>query len=347
MRRIMTTVVVVALLATAVPMFGQVQNVTGYNKVTVPAQSDVIVSVPFTQKPEGTFTVASGGVGASTLAVEEDITSAYDGAYYIRFTSGDAKGLWSTIKAANITTETVELEDTSMLTGGKVSEGDTFKIIKHQTLESVFPDKLAELSFIPSTGTGFGLKINTRVLLWTESVGTNQAPTQTFYFHESAEWRNAAGSTSDETVIAPDAILVIRNTADKKLTYMPQGSVHTGTVAKAIQTHGSADDVYTSTSRPVAVKLKDLGLGGSDAFAASTGTGFGLTIKDRLLVFDNSTTGTNKAPVSTFYYHESGEWRNAAGQNADDYEISPSTGVVIRKASGAVETNVWTAEAPF
>jgi uncharacterized protein (TIGR02597 family) len=320
--------------------------VTGYNKVTVPAQSDVIVSVPFTQKPEGTFTVATGGVGATALSVDEDITSAYDGAYYIRFTSGDAKGLWSTIEATNTTAETVELEDTSML-ASKVSEGDTFKIIKHNTLESVFPDKLAGLSFVASTGTGFGLKIKTRVLLWEESVGTNQAPAQTFYFHESAEWRSLAGSNSDDTVISPDAILVIRNTADKKLTYIPQGSVHTGTVAKAIQTHGSADDVYTSTSRPVAVKLKDLGLGGSDAFATSTGTGFGLTIKDRLLVFDNSTTGTNKAPVSTFYYHESGEWRNLAGQNADDYEISPSTGVVIRKTSGAVETNVWTAEAPF
>jgi uncharacterized protein (TIGR02597 family) len=338
--------VVVALLATAAPMFGQVQSVTGYNKVTVPAQSDVIVSVPFTQKPEGTFTVATGGVGATALSVDEDITSAYDGAYYIRFTSGDAKGLWSTIEATNTTAETVELEDTSML-ASKVSEGDTFKIIKHNTLESVFPDKLAGLSFVASTGTGFGLKIKTRVLLWEESVGTNQAPAQTFYFHESAEWRSLAGSNSDDTVISPDAILVIRNTADKKLTYIPQGSVHTGTVAKAIQTHGSADDVYTSTSRPVAVKLKDLGLGGSDAFATSTGTGFGLTIKDRLLVFDNSTTGTNKAPVSTFYYHESGEWRNLAGQNADDYEISPSTGVVIRKTSGAVETNVWTAEAPF
>ncbi|MFW5870010.1 MAG: TIGR02597 family protein, partial [Planctomycetota bacterium] len=145
MRRIMTTVVAVALLATAVPMFGQVQSVTGYNKVTVPAQSDVIVSVPFTQKPEGTFTVATDGVGDDTLSVDEDITTEYDGAYYIRFTSGDAKGLWSTIKSSNTTTESVELEDTSMLTGGKVAEGDTFKIIKHQTLSSVFPDKLAGL----------------------------------------------------------------------------------------------------------------------------------------------------------------------------------------------------------
>ncbi len=347
MRRIMTTVVAVALLATAVPMFGQVQSVTGYNKVTVPAQSDVIVSVPFTQKPEGTFTVATGGVGAAALTVDEDIATAYDGAYYIRFTSGDAKGLWSTIKSSNTTTESVELEDTSMLTGGKVAEGDTFKIIKHQTLSSVFPDKLAGLSFVASTGSGFGLKVKTRVLLWTDAVGTNQAPAQTYYFHESAEWRNAAGSNADDTMIAPDAILVIRNTADTKLTYIPQGSVHTGAVAKPIQTHGSPDDVYTSTRRPVAVKLKELGLGGSEAFETSTGAGFGLTIKDRLLVFDNSTSGTNKAPVSTFYYHESGEWRNAAGQNADDYEISPSTGIVIRKTSGAVETNVWTAEAPF
>ncbi|MFP4141171.1 MAG: TIGR02597 family protein, partial [Phycisphaerae bacterium] len=298
MRRIMTTVVVVALLATAVPMFGQVQSVTGYNKVTVPAQSDVIVSVPFTQKPEGTFTVATDGVGDDTLSVDEDITTEYDGAYYIRFTSGDAKGLWSTIKSSNTTTESVELEDTSMLTGGKVAEGDTFKIIKHQMLSSVFPDKLAGLSFVASTGSGFGLKIKTRVLLWQESVGTNQAPSRTFYFHDSGEWRNLAGSNSNDTVIAPDAILVIRNTSDKNLTYIPQGSVYTGAVAKTIQTYASADDVYTSTTRPVAVKLKDLGLGGSDAFVTSTGAGFGLTIKDRLLVFDNSTTGTNKAPVS-------------------------------------------------
>ena len=347
MRRIMTTVVAVALLATAVPMFGQVQSVTGYNKVTVPAQSDVIVSVPFTQKPEGTFTVAIGGVAASTLTVDEDIATAYDGAYYVRFTSGDAKGLWSTIKSSNTTAESVELEDASMLTGGKVAEGDTFKIIKHQTLSSVFPDKLAGLSFVASTGSGFGLKRETLVLMWGESEGTNKAPSSTFYYHESGDWRTFVGNNADGTVIAPDSILVIRNTSDKKLTYIPQGSVNTGADAQTVKTRTVKNDVLTTTDRPVPVKLKDLGLGGSDAWTAGTGTGFGLQRGDLLLTWDNSATGINKSPINTFYYHDSGEWRTFSGQNADDVEIGPSTGMIIRKQAGTVSTDVWKAEATF
>jgi uncharacterized protein (TIGR02597 family) len=341
----MTTVVVVALLATAVPTFGQVQNVTGYNKVTVPAQSDVIVSVPFTQKPEGTFTVASGGISETGITASESLTESYDGAYYVRFTSGDADGRWATISSTSSNTLTLKSDQQGVL--DDVSEGDNFKIIKHQTLETVFPDKLSGLSFVASTGTGFGLKRETLVLMWGSSVGTNKAPSSTFYFHETGEWRTFVGQNADNTIIAPDSILVIRNTSDKKLTYIPQGSVNTGSDAQVVKTRTVENDVLTTTDRPVPVKLKDLGLGESDGWTAGSGAGFTLERGDLLLTWDNSASGVNKSPINTYYYHESGEWRTFAGQNADDVEIAPSTGMIIRKQSGTVSTGEWKAAAPF
>jgi len=59
----------------------------GYNTITVPANSDVLVSVPFNQDAVGTFTVDT--VTANGVTVTNGLTAnAYTNGYYVRFTSG-------------------------------------------------------------------------------------------------------------------------------------------------------------------------------------------------------------------------------------------------------------------
>ena len=338
-------IAVAALLALPVLPAGaeEALNVVGYNRITAPANSDVIVGVPFNQQAIGEYAVASVTGTGLTVAGSPWTAGAYNNLYYVRMTSGTADGRWATV-SSNTANELV-LADTSFL--GDLAVGDTFALYPHQTLSKVFPDGLAGRSFIASTGSGFGLQIKTRVLLWTPTVGTNQSPAQTYYFHESGQWRTLAGANADNTVIAPNAVMVVRNSEDRELEYVVQGSVHLDAQAQVLQTHASPDDTYTFTGRPVPVKLKELGLGGTPAFQSSTGSGFGLVIKDKLLVFNNAATGTTKAPVATYYYHESGQWRTLAGANADDVEIGPSAGMVIRKIAGTPGDDVWTAQPPF
>jgi uncharacterized protein (TIGR02597 family) len=86
--------------------------------------------------------------------------------------------------------------------------------------------------------------------------------------------------------------------------------------------------------RPIPVKLSDLGLGA--AFEESADN-TGLNRADELLVYDNLQAAVNKAP-SKVYFRAAGEWRLDDGSTyppADDHEVLPSTGLVVRKAAGA------------
>jgi len=95
MKRKLHTLAAAVLLALAAGS-AQAQNTVGYNQTLVPAQADARLSVPFNQAIEGTFAVVaktSGGVTVSDALV----AAKYANAYYVRFTSGNASGLWATI----------------------------------------------------------------------------------------------------------------------------------------------------------------------------------------------------------------------------------------------------------
>ncbi|MFZ4766988.1 MAG: TIGR02597 family protein, partial [Roseimicrobium sp.] len=96
---------------------------------------------------------------------------------------------------------------------------------------------------------------------------------------------------------------------------------------------------------PVPVKLKDLDLISSGAFLASANTVAGQR-RDELLIYDNSSATVNRAPSATYFYATSdSKWHHAAAgfPIADDVEISPSSGLLIRKyQSGSGATAVWT-----
>ncbi len=346
MRIPQATIAAVTLLVLAVAWAAAAEpvSVIGYNRITVPAQSDVIVSVPFVQPPVGSVVVDSTtGTGVKVPVGSFAGGEFSNGRYYVRFTTGNAAGRWATVTSN--TTDELVFQDTSFL--ADVAGGNKLTIYPHQTLSKVFPAKLAGRSFLASTGAFFTLNVQTTVRLWTPSVGIDQAPASTYYFHETGVWKALNGSPADNVIVPPGAALVIRNTSDQELVYVPQGSVVADPQAVALTSQSSQDDTYLSTGRPIGVTLKDLGLGGSDAFESSTGAFFTLQIKDTLRVFDNSATGTDKAPATTYYYHESGQWRTLGGQNADDVVIPASTGIVIRKLPNTTSTGVWTAQAPY
>lgn len=136
-----STIAVIAMLGLTTQPASSAEWV-GYNSVEVPANSDVLVSVPFNQTLVSTHTVDTKTAGGVT--VTDTLTvNAFANTFLVRFTSGNGKGLWSTI-SSNTANELV-FQNTAIL--ADVSVGDTFSVYPHQTLATVFPDGLQGKSF--------------------------------------------------------------------------------------------------------------------------------------------------------------------------------------------------------
>jgi uncharacterized protein (TIGR02597 family) len=99
----------------------------------------------------------------------------------------------------------------------------------------------------------------------------------------------------------------------------------------------SETDNFVAITRPIDVRLDQLGLGSSSgassAFVASTGN-FPNQRGDTLLVFDNALALQNKAPSSTYFFRSTDNtWRSTASgfPLADAVSLKSSEGFVIRK----------------
>ncbi len=339
-----TAMVALALTALAGPSIGEQPTVLGYNKIVVPKDADVIVSVPFVNKAEATFTVnGTGGNSVSVTGLAADTFEA--GTYVVRFTSGDATGFWSTISANPVGALT--LEDTSFY--AKIAIGDEFKVYKHQTLGQVFPDRLESLSFVSSVKhPTFPIieTYKTQVLVFAGAPsGINKAPQATYFYYNNA-WRKFGdlATNYDDTILRPDSYFIVRNeNHDDQLIYLPDGIVSTVPVAKELVS-GLENDVLVG-GRAVPVKLRELGLGGTDAFEDSVKhPTFPIieTYGDLLLVFSKTGSVLNRAPTAT-YFHYNGAWRKFGDLNTnyDNAVIGASEGYIVRKSSQGSGSYIW------
>jgi uncharacterized protein (TIGR02597 family) len=330
------------LLAGAINISGTNAE-SGFATIPVPANTDVVASVPFAKAALATFAVTTTtGTGITitgTLPVD-----GYATVFYIRMTSGSANGRWSTISSN--TASTFELVDTSFL--GSVAAADTFVVVPHQTLAKVFPPELLGYSYSASTSS----TVHTfEVLLPDSAVGINKAPVETYYYRTVAgvaAWRKfgaAASANFDSTVLVPGSYFTLRNLNATPLTYLTSGETLTSRQqATGIKTEAVQNDIPVSTNNGVEVRLLDLNLGGTSAFLNSTSS---TTHTDELLVFDNAATGFNKAPVKTYYYRQIGNnaaWRlfgDAAAADHSSDKIPAGAGILLRKGGGTPGSNDW------
>ncbi len=329
-----------ALLALAAQA-ANAADAVGYNTVTVPTNSDVLVSVPFTKDAAGSFTVSS--VVSSGVTVTNTLTAnAYTNGYYVRFTSGGGAGLWSTISANG--TGGFTLADTNALTG--VQAGNTFKVYPHQTLATVFPDGMEGVSFKKSASAA----VHSTEILFpnTSSVGVNKSAAATYYFYNSA-WRKAGSAATisfDNTVVSPQEYFVLRNKSTNTLTYVASGNVEALAAGRYVSTQTAKDDIAAVSGRPVAMTLAGLKLGGTSAFVTTTSVA---VHKDELLMFNNSATGINKSAAATYFYYN-GAWRKggaSASTSFDNEPVPAGAALIIRKASGVSGAAQWNQSAPF
>jgi uncharacterized protein (TIGR02597 family) len=310
-----------ALLALTAQTVSAAETV-GYNVVTVPANSDAVVSVPFSQNVEATFTVDS--VTGTGITVNESLSAGtYSSSYYIRFIDGDGEGLWSTITDNGDGGLTLS-DDLSAY----VATGDTFQIHEHQTLGSVFASGLYGVTFTNST----------QLLVPNTSLEAINKAATAYSYQEEGLFGNPAGwyngfTYASSTVIPPESFVIVRNQSESSIEAVTFGGVPSTPLSAVFDETGSSDDLYLGVF-PVDVQLKDLGLEGLG----------------QLLVVDNSASGFNKAGKA-YTYQSSGILGNSPGwydgfTYAGDTVLEAGTGIIFRRSSGASEAK-WTMAKPF
>lgn len=294
---------VLLLALIAVPT--QAQDVYGYVYLPVPAQSDVLVSVPLNNAPQGDFAISAGGISGSVITVDEPIADTLDaGKYYVRFVDGGAAGLWTTITANSSSSFTLENTTAAAL----ASAGDTVRLFKHHTVGSVFSANLLGISFVNQT----------QLLFFADSIAKNKAPgsggtvTYTTLF-------NAGWGTNANRVIKPEEAFVVRNNSALSLVFVKTGLAPNHKVAFIAP--GSANtDTVRGTGYPITTTVQS--------------TSFGGVNQRQILLVNNIAAGKNKAPGSGGSYTYTTLFNAGWGANANAPLVG-NGGYIFRQNGGA------------
>ncbi len=317
-----------ALLALAAGGYAaQNSSAVGYTTVTVPANSDAVVSVPFSNEMEFEATVNS--INGSEVGVDAVLTGgAYaGGGYYLRITSGAAEGMWSTISANG--SAGVQVSNSNILADLQV--GDSVAVFAHHTLGSVFAPELKDVTF----------KSTTQILIPNSAAtGINKSAVVYAYYASGRPpsftpgWYQ--GSTlSNNKVLEPETFVLVRNSGNAAaLTVAVSGLVPATDVNKAIAASASANDLYLS-GLPTDMMLGELNVSGLG----------------QLLVVNNNAAGINKSPIVYTYYvggrppsFQPGWYQGSTYANTN--VLSAGTGFILRRSAGA-PASTWAVNNPI
>ncbi len=351
---------VASMLVAAASLHAQTTATTdpvGFMTIDTPVGSDTIIAAPLTKAP-----VFQGGVTTlSNFTLTFDPSPGFGSLtttpHYVQAAGGDQAGI--IFDVASNTSNSITLVDNGISPTG-LTNGTSVKVVPYWTLGELYPAADQNVAFTPSGTTGG----NRRTQILTPNVvgtGINRAPTATYFFVTNASdptnpavsyWRSTATGTTNvnNTAILPDSYFIVRNptNAATNLKTTVAGNVNVGaTVVQLDSTSGAPNDNYVSLGRPVDITLNDLGLIASGAFMPSGGFTGGAR-RDLLLLINNATIGTNKAPSTTYYYVSAGptnQWASTAtGTNNVGTNVIPAAiGYIIRKASNnATGSQFWT-----
>lgn len=278
-----------ALLAGA----GYAESSVGYNVVSAPANSDTWFAVPFNNTIELTCEVSSKD--AASITVTNTLSSgAYADAYYVRFIDGAAEGLWTTITANDSDSFTIENIDWLSL----VNNGDSFRVYKHHTVNSLFPASLEEHTWVDG-GVSFFIYSNQR--------NVDQAQNKARRYFVSRFLGNWSGG---DNPIEPDSYVVMRNESGTDVDVITLGVTPDYNMAVYVPAN-TAMDVSLGTGYPIPVSVENM------PGAANRS----------ILYYDSDTVGINKSRTA-FYSYFLGSWSGSAGQ-----DIDPSEGMILRLSS--------------
>ncbi|MDI1250699.1 MAG: TIGR02597 family protein [Lacunisphaera sp.] len=308
--------------------------------MTLPAaaSTDTFVSVALATNAAWVGTVASVSGSDITVAGAPGWTAnvfVTPGYHYARLLSGAQAGHYVSIISNSADTLSVDAAGLNLST---IAASDKIEIAPYWTLGTLYPASQADTAFTTTTNT-FARK--TQLLFFNDTaIGINRSAAATYYFYSGA-WRKVGQATTvsyDNTIVYPDTFFIQRNvTFPTALIHL--GRVQPGFLSTILTASTVQNDNYVALAFPMGVTLDGTGLAAS-GFTASTNT---FSLKDQLLWFDPSGTGTNRSSTYTYFYYN-GAWRRKGESVSVDFGptvLATGSGFIIRKAANGI-TAPWT-----
>lgn len=330
-------------------------GVFGAYQIECPADSDTYISIPVTRPAEFSGIVEYVQNSASKIvakgepnwAVNKFVYSAgtQSNYYYVKFTSGALEGAWFNVLSNTEYALELEIGEAEL---SKVSAGDSFEVIPHWSLSTLFPDGGG---FTPNSTRNYGGGASQLYKYTSFENGKIIAPTSknnsatSIYYYRTYNNANSwmSGSTpKPDDIIEPNTFLFVRQPATESATISINGGVPlcATTIELAnLDTEGDTDN-YISVPSAVDIKLSDLtaSLVDSGIFAPRVGRAYSPV--DTLFVYDNSMPGKNQSATKVYYFREyNGERHWYQGSTICDSDvIKAGTAIVIRKLkTGEIE----------
>ncbi len=282
---------------------------TGVKSVVVPANADVVVSIPFTRLPVGTYetnAVATSGttvitVDGSPFTAGQLDKSGANATHYVRVIDGPGAGLWCSINSNGTNTITLDKDITATLSASGSDQDFTIRVYPHQTVERIFNLLLLNVSFADQTEVRLFPNDLTTQDLGSGGGGVSKFNTGGFFPNT---WTNPG------MVLPPDTGFVLRNNGSTPLVYIAFGQVPNTKVSymlpagvnkdTVIASGYSADSVVTFAGAGGvdqrefrlfnnALGTQDLGSGGGGSSKFNTGGFFPNTWTNPTLALPNAT----------------------------------------------------------
>ncbi|RYD38684.1 MAG: TIGR02597 family protein [Verrucomicrobiaceae bacterium] len=309
-------------VATAQPTTATTKPV-GYvslgNSGSVPANTDVSISIPINRDTEFAGTVTSiSGTSITVTGTPNWATNQFTSVPYLVTIGGGAEeGLTAVVNANGSNTLQVVVVTGNL---ANVTSGTALSVRKAWTISALLPTGV-----IPN---------GTQLLAYDgETAGINLAPTQIYTMTPSGWFLTLGGSgASPNAILYPGESFVLRTAATAITNLVVSGEVpvtkHRVALTK-LSPSGTGQDVRASYLTPVDEAV------GVAGFPAVNG--------DQILIYDNASSGRNKAPTVILTKTPTG-WFGTLGLsgNQDAYVIPGGKGFVYRfSAANAPTTKDW------
>ena len=348
----MKSFIYILFLLVSVSVYGATVStpIFGTYKVECPADSDTYMGVSVTRMPEFTGTVQSVSVDSFRVVANGEpnwqenkfvFSDTQKEHYYLKFTSGALEGAWYDINSNDGYSVRINIGASEL---AKVAEGDSFQIIPHWTMSTLFPDGGGFIKSI--TGSTSGVSLVYKYTKFTEDgllcpIGINRAMAYSYFYIQRGainSWRNGTNISEDSSseVIEPNSVIKVSQ-PERSSTITFNGVVPECATSFEVFTALGEDgavqsqDIYVATPSAVDIKMSDLTecLVDSGAFTAGTRTG-----EDFVYIYRNERIGKNLTQDDTCWFMKRGDiarWLDGNQGDGGECLLKASGIMVIRK----------------
>ncbi len=327
--------------------------VFGVYKIDCPADSDTYIGIPATRTPEfsgvvegiqtANFKIVAKGEPQWTTNKFVYSAGSQPNHYYLKFTSGALEGAWYDINSNDAYSLSIDIGPAEF---AKISEGDSFQIIPHWTMCTLFPDGGG---FIKSlTGRPSGASLLYRYTKFTEDgvvcpVGINRALAYSYLYVQRDPingWRNGSDLSEDSSneVIEPNSVIKVSQPAETSTVTFTGIIPECATSFELFTMPGEEgesqpQDIYVATPSAVDIKMSDLTecLVNSGAFATGVRAG-----TDFIYIYRNERIGKNLTQDDSCWYIKRGDverWVDEDQGDGGGCILKAGGIIVIRKAA--------------